>query len=84
MQGRAISSISTVLVDDEELARDELSYLLRDYPEIEITGVAANGVEAGTLASAPDLKGIYDLRELNKVLVAAGKPPVSAADLGQE
>jgi NitT/TauT family transport system substrate-binding protein len=46
--------------------------------------IAANGVEAGTLASAPDLKGIYDLRELNKVLVAAGKPPVSAADLGQE
>ena len=46
--------------------------------------LAANGVEAGTLASAPDLNGIYDLRELNKVLVAAGKPPVSAADLGQE
>jgi NitT/TauT family transport system substrate-binding protein len=46
--------------------------------------IAANGVQAGTLASAPDLNGIYDLRELNKVLVAAGKPPVSAADLGQE
>ena len=46
--------------------------------------IAANGVAAGTLASAPDLNGIYDLRELNKVLVAAGKPPVSAADLGQE
>ena len=46
--------------------------------------IAANGVEAGTLASAPDLNGIYDLRELNKVLLAAGKPPVSAADLGQE
>ena len=46
--------------------------------------IAANDVQAGTLASAPDLNGIYDLRELNKVLVAAGKPPVSAADLGQE
>ena len=46
--------------------------------------IAANGVQAGTLASAPDLNGIYDLRELNKVLVAAGKPPVSAASLGQE
>jgi two-component system response regulator LytT len=57
MQGRAISSISTVLVDDEELARDELSYLLRDYPEIEITGVAANGVEAVELIEElePDL-----------------------------
>ena len=46
--------------------------------------IAKNGVRAGTLASAPDLSGIYDLRELNKVLVAAGKPPVSAASLGQE
>jgi NitT/TauT family transport system substrate-binding protein len=46
--------------------------------------IAKNGVTAGTLASAPDLNGIYDLRELNKVLVAAGKTPVSAASLGQE
>jgi NitT/TauT family transport system substrate-binding protein len=46
--------------------------------------IAKNGVTAGTLTSAPDLNGIYDLRELNKVLVAAGKPPVSAAGLGQE
>jgi len=40
--------------------------------------------ERPPLASAPDLSGIYDLRELNKVLVAAGKPPVSASGLGQE
>jgi NitT/TauT family transport system substrate-binding protein len=49
-----------------------------------LNAIAANGVTAGTLATAPDLNGIYDLRELNKVLVAAGKPPVSAASLGQE
>jgi NitT/TauT family transport system substrate-binding protein len=49
-----------------------------------LNDIAKNGVTAGTLASAPDLSGIYDLRELNKVLVAAGKPPVSAASLGQE
>jgi NitT/TauT family transport system substrate-binding protein len=49
-----------------------------------LNAIAANGVTAGTLTSAPDLNGIYDLRELNKVLVAAGKPPVSAAGLGQE
>ncbi len=49
-----------------------------------LDAIASNGVTAGTLASAPDLNGIYDLRELNKVLVAAGKPPVSAASLGQE
>ncbi len=46
--------------------------------------IAANGVEAGTLAEAPDLTGIYDLTPLNKVLVAAGKPPVAAAGLGTE
>jgi NitT/TauT family transport system substrate-binding protein len=49
-----------------------------------LNDIAKNGVTAGTLDSAPDLNGIYDLRELNKVLVAAGKPPVSAAGLGQE
>jgi sulfonate transport system substrate-binding protein len=46
--------------------------------------IAENGVEAGTLTEKPDLNGIYDLTALNKVLVAAGKPPVSAAGLGQE
>jgi NitT/TauT family transport system substrate-binding protein len=46
--------------------------------------IAENGVEAGTLATVPDLGGIYDLTALNKVLAAAGKPPVSAADLGKE
>jgi NitT/TauT family transport system substrate-binding protein len=46
--------------------------------------IAANGVEAGTLTEVPDLNGIYDLTALNKVLAAAGKPPVSAAGLGQD
>ena len=46
--------------------------------------IAEHGVEAGTLTEVPDLNGIYDLRQLNKVLAAAGKPPVSAAGLGQE
>ncbi|MGS0685772.1 ABC transporter substrate-binding protein [Nakamurella sp. GG22] len=46
--------------------------------------IAEHGVEAGTLSSAPDLNGIYDLTALNKVLAAAGKPPVSAAGLGTE
>lgn len=57
MQARAISTISTILVDDEELARDELSFLLCDYPEIEIAGVASNGIEALELIEElePDL-----------------------------
>jgi two-component system, LytTR family, response regulator LytT len=46
MQGRATATFSTVLVDDEAPALDELSYLLRDFPEIEIVGAARNGLEA--------------------------------------
>ena len=46
--------------------------------------IAENGVEAGTLAEVPNLDGIYDLTALNKVLAAAGKPPVTAAGLGKE
>ena len=46
--------------------------------------IAENGVEAGTLTEVPDLNGIYDLTALNKVLAAAGEPPVSAASLGKE
>jgi len=49
-----------------------------------INTIADNGLEAGTLTEKPDLNGIYDLTALNKVLAAAGKPPVSAAGLGQE
>ncbi|MGW7004666.1 aliphatic sulfonate ABC transporter substrate-binding protein [Streptomyces sp. NPDC054933] len=41
---------------------------------------ADHAVQAGLLKS-PDLKGIYDLTLLNKVLTAEGKPPVSDAGL---
>ncbi|GGL86803.1 ABC transporter substrate-binding protein [Nakamurella endophytica] len=43
-----------------------------------------HAVTAGLLKTAPDIQGIFDLRLLNKVLAAAGKPAVSAASLGQE
>ncbi len=46
MQGRATNTISTILVDDEELACDELSYLLREFPDIELIGTANNGLDA--------------------------------------
>lgn len=42
-----------------------------------------DGVNAGVVKKA-SLEGIYDLRLLNEVLEAAGKPAVSAAGLGQE
>ncbi|MEV4332955.1 aliphatic sulfonate ABC transporter substrate-binding protein [Streptomyces sp. NPDC049597] len=42
---------------------------------------AGHAVKAGLLEQ-PDLAGIYDLRPLNKVLQAAGKPAVADAGLG--
>ncbi|WP_394807155.1 aliphatic sulfonate ABC transporter substrate-binding protein [Streptomyces asiaticus] len=44
---------------------------------------ADHAVQAGLLEK-PDLKGIYDLGPLNKVLKAEGKPAVSAAGLGSQ
>src|SRR5262245_31974495 len=40
--------LRTVLVDDEQLARDELGYLLGEIGGIDVIGQAGNGVEALT------------------------------------
>ncbi|MCX6619850.1 MAG: response regulator, partial [Acidobacteria bacterium] len=49
--------ISTILVDDEKLACDELSYLLRDFSDIDVIASASNGMEAFKLIEdmEPDL-----------------------------
>jgi two-component system LytT family response regulator/two-component system response regulator LytT len=49
--------LSVIIVDDEQLARDELSYLLRDIEDLEIIGQGKNGVEAVHLIkeTSPDL-----------------------------
>lgn len=41
-----MNSVPTVLADDEAPALDELSYLLKEFPEIEVVGTARNGLEA--------------------------------------
>ena len=50
-------SITTIIVDDEKPARDELVFLLKGFPEINVIGQGKNGVEAMTLIKehAPDL-----------------------------
>ena len=57
MSQRVTGTISTLVVDDEQLAREELSYLLKDFPEIEILETASNGPEAISLIESlePDL-----------------------------
>jgi DNA-binding LytR/AlgR family response regulator len=50
-------ALSAVIVDDEQLARDELTYLLRDYPEVQVVAQGKNGIEAVNLVRdhQPDL-----------------------------
>ncbi len=57
MSQRVTGTISTLVVDDEQLAREELSYLLKDFPEIEVVKTASNGLEALKLITElePDL-----------------------------
>ena len=46
MISRATGTISAILVDDEQLASEELSYLLKEFPEVEILATGKNGLEA--------------------------------------
>jgi len=57
MSQTVAGTISTFIVDDEQLAREELSYLLKDFPEIEIVETPSNGLEAINLIEEiqPDL-----------------------------
>ena len=48
-RGAATETIATLIVDDEQLARDEVSYLLKAHPDIEIVGQGRNGLEAVSL-----------------------------------
>lgn len=50
-------SISTLIVDDEQLARDELAFLLKGLDDVEVVAQGKNGVEAISLIREhnPDL-----------------------------
>ena len=49
MSVRATSTISVLLADDEQLAREELAFLLKDFPDFEVLTMASNGLEAAAL-----------------------------------
>ena len=46
MSQALVTSISALIVDDEELARDELVFLLKDIPDVDVIDSASNGLEA--------------------------------------
>jgi two-component system response regulator LytT len=50
-------SLSTVIVDDEQLARDELAFLLKNIEEVDVVAQGKNGLEAVNLIREhnPDL-----------------------------
>ncbi len=50
-------SISALIIDDEQLARDELKYLLDSVGDVDVVGQGANGIEAVELIEEhhPDL-----------------------------
>ena len=52
-----MDALRTIVVDDEQLARDELCFLLGNLGDVEIVGQAADGVEAMKMIEehAPDL-----------------------------
>lgn len=54
MSARATLTMSAVVIDDEQLARDELTFLLRSFPEIEIAGTASDGLHAIELIEKAD------------------------------
>jgi two-component system LytT family response regulator/two-component system response regulator LytT len=46
MKSRATVPMSVIIADDEQLARDELRFLLDEISDIEVIGAATNGFEA--------------------------------------
>ena len=78
MRDRATAVLTTVVIDDEELARDELSYLLKDFPEVDVIATGSNGLQAVDLIKKlepelvfldvhmPGLDGMGVVRELRE------------------
>jgi two-component system, LytTR family, response regulator LytT len=79
MKERSSATISTIVVDDEKLACEELTYLLKDFPEIEVIATSSNGLEAVDLIQKlepelvfmdihmPGLNGLGVIRKLKEL-----------------
>jgi two-component system LytT family response regulator/two-component system response regulator LytT len=75
---RATLTLSTLIVDDEQLASDELAFLLKDFADVEVTATGRNGLEAIDLiqklepdlvfldVQMPGLDGLGAIRQLRE------------------
>jgi len=73
---KAAGTLTALIVDDEQLAREELAFLLKAFPSIEVLGSADDGLEALRLieqeqpdivfmdVQMPGLNGLEVVREL--------------------
>ncbi len=77
-------SINTIIVDDEKPAREELAFLLKGFPDINVIGQGKNGVEAVSLIKehSPDLvfldvkmPGLDGFGVLKKIVAGKMKMP---------
>ena len=81
MPERATAALSAIIADDEQLAREELSYLLKDFPEVDVIATGSNGLEAVNLirklepevafldVQMPGLDGMGVVRQLREAQV---------------
>ena len=79
-------TLTALIVDDEALARDELAYLLKDFPDVEVAASAANGLEAIELienvepdlvfldVQMPGLDGLGVIRRLREKVAPLSSP----------
>jgi DNA-binding LytR/AlgR family response regulator len=73
---KVADTLSALIVDDEQLAREELAFLLKSFPSVEIIGSAGDGLEALQLiqqhqpdivfmdVQMPGLNGLEVVREI--------------------
>ena len=54
MLGQSVTTLTCIIVDDEQLARDELAYLLKEFPDLDVVASGANGLEAVKLIQEID------------------------------